>query len=215
MRIKIQVVIAFLLWCYIIYRALFISITQDEAYTYLLVKTYKWKLALTTTNTHWLNSFFMRLLLYLPGQDHLWKIRMLPVLCWIIYSYSTIRLSTYFKSQWIGFVFFIIAVLNPFLIFYFSLARGYAPACALIMLSLWLSFKNIQSNEIRPQKWFNVFLAASVATLANFSAFYFFLGLISIFLIQLLANKKLALLYHSSAKRWAMLVTGISIVSVV
>ncbi|MDP9229973.1 MAG: hypothetical protein M3O67_04775, partial [Bacteroidota bacterium] len=148
MRVKIQIVIALLLWSYIIYRAFFISITQDEAHTYLLVKTNNWRQAVGTTNTHWLNSFFIRIFLLLPEEDHMWKIRMLSILSWIVYSFSVIRLSSYFKNQWVGFIFFAIAILNPFLIFYFSLARGYAPACSFIMLSLWLAAKLIQANEI-------------------------------------------------------------------
>jgi hypothetical protein len=212
-RIKIQIVITLLLWCYILYRAFFISITQDEAHTYLLVKTNNWKQALGTTNTHWLNSFFIKFFLWLPGEDHLWKIRMFSVLSWIIYSFSIIRLSSYFKSQWFGFVFFIVAALNPFLIFYFSLARGYAPACAFIMLSLWLATKCVQANKIEPRKWFYVFLAAAAATLANFATFYLFIGLVCAFLLQLLINKKLNLIFHASARPWMILVSGISIIT--
>jgi hypothetical protein len=212
-RIKIQVIIAFLLWCYIIYRAFFISITQDEAHTYLLVKTYNWKQALTTTNTHWLNSFFIRIFLWLPGQGYLWKIRMLSILSWLVYSFSTIQLSRYFKSQWIGFNFFVVAILNPFLIFYFSLARGYAPACAFIMLSLCMAAKLIQANEIMPKKWFYVFLVASVATFANFSAFYFFIALMGSFLLQLLINRKLNVIFYSPARQWLALILGTSLLT--
>src|SRR5689334_13012337 len=110
MRARVQIAIVFLLWCYIAYRAFCISITQDEAHTYLLVKTNNWRQALGTTNTHWLNSFFIKLFLLLPGPDRLWKIRTFPVLCWMIYSYATIRLGSYFKDQWMGFGFFTVAV---------------------------------------------------------------------------------------------------------
>ncbi|MFI5185549.1 MAG: hypothetical protein ACHQF0_02425 [Chitinophagales bacterium] len=213
MRIRIQIVIVLLLWCYIIYRAFFISITQDEAHTYLLVKTNNWRQALGTTNTHWLNSFFIKLFLLLPGPDRLWKIRMLPVLSWIVYSYSTIRLSSSFKSRWIGFVFFVVAIFNPFLIFYFSLARGYAPACAFIMLSLWLATKYIRANDMTPRNWFPVFFAASIATLFNFVTFYFFIGLVCAFLLQLLVNKKFNTIFHSHARPLLFLISGTSIVT--
>jgi hypothetical protein len=213
MRVKIQVVIAFLIWCYIIYRALFISITQDEAHTYLLVKTNNWRQALGTTNTHWLSSFFIKIFLWFPGPDRVWKIRMFPMLCWIIYAYSSIRLSSLFKNQWMGFGFFIVAVLNPFLIFYFSLGRGYAPACSFIMLSLWLASKLITANEENPRKWTPVFVAAGIATLSNFTAVYFFIGLAVAFFLHLLVNKKFVIIFHSSSKLFLAVIIGIPVVA--
>jgi hypothetical protein len=213
MRAKIQIVIAFLIWCYIIYRALFISITQDEAHTYLLVKTNNWRQALGTTNTHWLNSFFIKIFLWFPGPDRLWKIRIFPILSWTIYAYSAIRLGSLFKNQWIGFVFFIVAVLNPFLIFYFSLGRGYAPACSFIMLSLWLASKLITVNEENPQKWAPVFAAAGFATLSNFTAVYFFIALTTVFFLQLLVNKKLPTIFYSSSRLFLVAIIGVPVVA--
>ena len=213
MRVKIQVVIAFLIWCYIIYRGLSIGITQDEAHTYLLVKTNNWRQALGTTNTHWLNSFFIKILLWFPGPDRLWKIRTFPILCWIIYAYSSIRLSSLFKNQWMGFVFFIVAILNPFLIFYFGLGRGYAPACSFIMLSLWLASKLVTVNEENPKKWVPVFAVAGVATLSNFAAVYFFMGLAAVFFLQLLVNKKLATIFYSSSRLFLAVVISIPVVA--
>lgn len=44
-------VIATLLWCYIICQAFSISVTQDEAYSYLLVKTDYWRAMPGSANT--------------------------------------------------------------------------------------------------------------------------------------------------------------------
>ena len=68
--IKVQWLIVTILWIYIFYRAVFISITQDEAYSYFLVKTNYWRAMPGSLNTHWLNTLAMRLFLWLPGADH-------------------------------------------------------------------------------------------------------------------------------------------------
>ena len=38
-----QLIISLIVWVYIIYRAVLFEITQDEAYSYFLVKTNYWK----------------------------------------------------------------------------------------------------------------------------------------------------------------------------
>src|ERR1044071_6554969 len=111
-----QWTVAFLLLCYIVYRACCISITQDEAYTYFLVKTNYWRAMPGTANTHWLNSIFLRLFLWLPGADDPWKVRLLSILSWGMYAWSVIKLGDFCKSRWIAFAFFMAAVLNPFVI---------------------------------------------------------------------------------------------------
>jgi len=138
---------------------------------------------------------------------------MFPILSWIIYAYSAIRLSSLFKNQWTGFVFFVVAVFNPFLIFYFSLGRGYAPACSFIMLSLWLASKLITVNEESPQQWAPVFVTAGIATLSNFTAVYFFMGLAATFFLQLLVNKKLPTIFYSSSRRFLVVVIGVPVVA--
>jgi hypothetical protein len=152
-KLKVYLIISFLIWCYIIYRAFAIPITQDEAHTYLLVKTNNWRQIVGTANTHWLNTIFIRFFLWLPGTDHTWKLRMLSMSAWAIYSFSTIKISLNFKNSWLGVAFFIAAIGNPFLIFYFSLARGYAAACAFIMLALWQVSALLVNKEVRPEKW--------------------------------------------------------------
>src|SRR3954464_58162 len=92
----IQIVILLLLWIYIVYRATFLPITQDEAYSYLLIKTENWRQMTGTPNTHWLNSLFAKVFISLPGFDSMWKIRMLSMISWILYGYSTFKISSTF-----------------------------------------------------------------------------------------------------------------------
>jgi len=209
--IKFQWLIVTILWIYILYRAVFIGITQDEAYSYFLVKTNYWRAMPGSLNTHWLNTLAIRLFLWLPGADNVWKLRILSVLCWWLYSFSAIKLSAEFKNRLFGFTFFLAAVLNPFLILYFSLGRGYSVACAFLFFSFWQTFRTIQRKEINPANWLKVFLPASIAVIANFSFFYFFIGATIVYVFHLLVQKKTALLFDASALIWKLLVAGTSI----
>jgi len=205
---RIQWTIVALLWIYIVYRAVFFAITEDEAYSYFLLKTNYWRALPGTANTHWLNTFFMRLFMWLPGADRPYKLRILSVCSWWVYAAAVIKLSDLFKNKWIGMAFFAAAILNPFLLLYFSLSRGYSTACAFAMLSLWQSALVIQKGEWRPAGWVPVFISASVAVLANFSFFYFFIGVTAAYLFHLFLRGDLRWLRERSARRWLILTGG-------
>jgi hypothetical protein len=175
--VYLQVLIAVALWMYIIYRAFMLSITQDEAYSYLLAKTDYWKAMPGSANTHWLNTLSMRLFLFLPGPDEPWKLRMLSLLSWPLYAFSVARLSGLFANRWIGMAFFLTMLVNPFLLFFFSLGRGYAAACACISFCLWLASKRFTHGKTGAREWRPVFVWACLAALCNFTALYFLLGL--------------------------------------
>jgi hypothetical protein len=204
---RIQWTIVALLWVYIVYRAVFFAITEDEAYSYFLLKSNAWRALPGTVNTHWLNTFFMRLFLWLPGGDRPYKLRLLSVGSWWVFAYSVIKLCGLFKNKWIGIAFFSAAILNPFLVFYFSLSRGYSAGCAFSMLSLWQAACMLRKGERRPAAWISVVIPASVAVLANFSFFYFFIGLTVVYLGHLIPGGGLGRLRERSAWGW-WIVTG-------
>jgi hypothetical protein len=210
----IQLLIVISLWSYIIYRAAFIPITEDEAHSYLLVKTNNWRQMAGTANTHWLNSLFMKIFLLLPGTDEVWKLRMLSIISWIPYAFAVMRLTAKLRHQWIGWIFFLTAIGNPFVIFYFSIGRGYAGACAFIMLSLWKALELTETQELKPKDWVPVFLFASLAALANFSAFYFFLALTATYFLLLLQQSNLKRLFNREASGLIILLAGTAFFSV-
>ena len=190
----LQIIISIFLGIYIIWKAATLSITQDEAYSYFLAKTDYWKAMPGSANTHWLNTLCMRLLLFLPGSDDPWKLRMLSMISWPFYAYASGRLGTLFSNKWIGFSFFLIMVMNPFLLFFFSIGRGYAAACAAVAFSIWLASKRLQSSKTDPRSWLPVFTWACVAVLCNFSALYYLLALSVCYLLALFQQGELKLL---------------------
>jgi hypothetical protein len=208
---KIQWRIAGLIWLYILYRAIFLEVTVDEAYSYYLVKVNDWNSLLKTANTHWLNSLFIKIGIWLPGQDDLWKLRLLSILCWPLYAFATIQLAAFFRIKWLGFLFFIVAITNPYLITFFSLARGYAPASTFLLLSLWQAAKQIRQNEDSPGKWIMAFVYAGLSVISNFSFFYFFAPFAGIYVLNLLINKKLKLLFVNGGWKVTLLFSCIFI----
>ncbi|MFT3826951.1 MAG: hypothetical protein QM731_23710 [Chitinophagaceae bacterium] len=199
---------------YILYRAFAVEIIQDEAYSYFLIKTNYWRALPGTANTHWLNSFFMRIFLWLPGEDAPWKMRISSIAAWPLFAFYTIRLSDTFRNRWIGLCFFISLVLNPFIVLYFSVARGYAICFAFIMLCVWQAYSLFKNENPSINHFLKVLLPAALAVLANFSAFYFFIGItIILFLHWYLHNPT------KSMKEWflslpMLLIFGVSLFSV-
>src|SRR5688500_7197008 len=92
-REGIFISICLLLWVYIIYRAAAIPITEDEAHSYLLIKTDNWRQMAGTANTHWLNSLVAKIFISLPGADAMWKIRFLSIITWPLYAYGSLKIS--------------------------------------------------------------------------------------------------------------------------
>ena len=203
--------ICLLLWSYVAYRAIFLSLTQDEAHSYLLAKTDNWRQMAGTTNTHWLNTLFVRLMVMAPGPDSVWKLRLLSILSWPLYAFCAIKISEHFKNKLIGFTCFAGLVLNPFVLFYFSLERGYAPSITLVLLSVYLASQRIAVNDLRPARWVPVFVCVALASLFNFSAFYFFMALSVLVISYLLLTKQLPLLWAKASRPILFIVTSLSL----
>ena len=111
------------LFIYIIARSFMVPITHDEAYSYLLVKTNYIVAMAGTANTHWINSLGMKLGSLLLGDDP-WQLRLFSMMAWLLYGFSAIRISEKLKNKLLGFALFTCLVANPFLLDFFSLARG-------------------------------------------------------------------------------------------
>lgn len=207
-------VISGILWCYIFYRAVALPITHDEGYSYYLVKTNYWRAMPGTANNHWLTTLSMRIFLWFPGNDDPWKLRMLSVLCWPLFAFCVIQIVKNFFNKWLGIAFYAAAMFNPYLIFYFSLGRGYAPGCAFAMVCIWLAEKAIRKHPFAPAVWVPAFFAGSLAVLANFTCFYFYIAFTGAYLFHLLWNRQLQQLFKREAIRWWIVVGGTFIFAV-
>ncbi len=200
MLVMLKYALALLVWVYIIYRALVVEISHDEIISYNLIKRHYWNAIAGTYNTHWLNSIFIKCILWLPGADSFWKLRLLSILSWPVFAHMIIKLSGRFNNRFVGWLFYTGCILNPFLVLYFSLARGYAPAFALLTISLWYAGLLTDRQQIKPRQWLLVFIPAALAVLANFSVLYLFLSLTVLYAGYIIAAGKWKLLIEKNGR---------------
>jgi hypothetical protein len=70
----------------------------------------------------------------------------------------------------------LVLTLNPFLLDFFSLCRGYGLACGFEMMALYLLVKSSDARDIRPTRSLLASLLAAFSLLANLSFLVFFLA---------------------------------------
>jgi hypothetical protein len=156
---------------YIIARAVNLVMTHDEAYSFYNVKHFWYVEVLCTGNTHWFNFLAIKSVTLL-GLEKVGQLRWFTVFSAGVYLttvYCWIKNLKDFSTKFFAFA---IALLNPYLIDYFGLARGYAPGLmfeSLAILYICMVIKNRKKNTATLSLFF-----AGMAAIANFNFFYFF-----------------------------------------
>jgi hypothetical protein len=202
-----------ILWVYIIARAYSVPITHDEAYSYLLIKTNYIKAMAGTANTHWLNSLGMKIGSLLLG-DQPWQLRIFSMLAWILYGFSAITVSGKMRNKLAGLTLLVVLVANPFILDFFSLARGYGLACAFTLASIWKATEAIEKDAWRPKDWLPAIFLASLSVMSNYTTFYFFMSFVLAYIIVVVAHGNWKWLWPPSLNRWWVLVAGTGLIAV-
>jgi len=167
--------IGFVFFAYVFLRAITVAPTHDELCTMeWFVHTWVYGAEPIVANNHFLNTFLIKLFIFFFG-DSFFVIRLPNVLVFLVYLFFSYRISTKNFSKWLGLACFIALVCNPFLLDYFSLARGYGLSFACMMASLYYGIENIKSYS-------NATLSKSLAwatlsVFAIFSMIYFWAAL--------------------------------------
>lgn len=136
--------LAMVLFAYALVRAHTVSFSYDESYTYLqhVRKDMFYQQAYDQMggNHHLLNVWGMWVSMKLFGTSEL-ALRLPNLLAYVLYLYATARIAL--KAPWgvTAIACFILLNAHPYLIDFFSLARGYGLACGLMMMSLWQSWR--------------------------------------------------------------------------
>lgn len=174
---------------YVLYRALFIGITYDEAWTiggyvsldYLEIINYTYPNA----NNHLLNTVLIKVI-YSFGSENVFLARLPNVLAFVFYLYFAFRLScTYFEKNQL--LLFILLVFNPFLLDFFSLGRGYGLSLTFLLGSVWFLFKFIESQ--RRKFAFYALILAGLTVLSSFTTIYYFTALLFVLAWQSVFTK--------------------------
>lgn len=177
--------IGLFLFAYTLSRAYLLSFTRDESCTYLeYVRKGVFVLShynTTSANNHILNTWLMELSSKLFGVNE-FTLRLPNLMAHILYIFYSAKLVGKMNNKILIIGGFIILNLNPFLLDFFSLARGYGLSIALMMASLYYSYKYI-SEKTTYRSAFISLLFASIALISYFIMLNYILIVVLIFLI--------------------------------
>lgn len=178
------IILSLVILVYLITRATTLSFTHDESLSYTIITgDNSWK---HTANNHLLNTLLMRTTNSLFGNSEL-ALRLPNILAFIVFSIALFKFLKLSRHFILSLFFIALTLFNPFLLEFFSLARGYGLAISFIMISSYflirsgiytVSFKLLLSDFIFAS------LFACFATYSNLNAINFLISVILIFLIK-------------------------------
>jgi hypothetical protein len=138
-----------LLFLYVSIRAYLIDITWDEAYSYLkFIRTGNFSpfyYSGVSANNHLLNTWLSFLTSYLFGVSE-FTLRIPNIIAYALFLFFTAKLSNEFSSPLLRISSFLILNLNPYLVDFFSMSRGYGLSFSLMAGSLWYLYRFLKNN---------------------------------------------------------------------
>ncbi|MBI3519927.1 MAG: hypothetical protein HY062_11285 [Bacteroidetes bacterium] len=165
--------LVYALMFYIVLRALNLVMTHDEAYSFYNVKHFWWVETLCTGNTHWFNFLAIKMAVML-GFEKASQLRWFSLLSsgvFLTVVYFWIKSLKDIPTKVFAFSFLL---LNPFLVDYLSLARGYSTGLMFQSVSMLCYYIAVQKRN-RGTATLALF-CAGMAAIANFNFFYFFVA---------------------------------------
>ena len=170
---------------YTVLRAYLLSFTWDESWTYLefvrkaiIVPS---DFNTMSANNHLLNTWLMRLSCHVFGLNE-FALRLPNLLFHVLFIVFSAKIVRHLSSSVIIICSFLILNCNPFVLDFFSLARGYGISFGLMMVSLYYAYRFIEINRDYRAAFLAVFFAA-LATLANIGLLNYFIILAGILVI--------------------------------
>jgi hypothetical protein len=162
------------LWVYVFIRAKNLSFTHDECLSYTIVLGDTGRAL--TPNHHYLNTWLMQWSAAMFGPSEL-SLRAGSLLAFVLYLWGGLQLISTAKRMWIQAAGFALLFLNPFLLDFFGLARGYSWALTGV-IGMLLALQRLATRET-PESgrgsrvfWMQFGLTASVvALLGNLALF--------------------------------------------
>jgi hypothetical protein len=173
---------------YTLVRAAVLSLTHDESLTYLHYVLEPLDVTLDSSgfspaNNHLLNSLLMRAGAGLFGASEL-ALRFQSWLGHVLYVSGALLLVRRLREPSIAFGTFILLVANPFMLDFFSLARGYGLGLGFTLMGLHALLGFFEQPEPRTRRALLAFALLGCAVLANFSFLNVYLAAAAVFFIQ-------------------------------
>lgn len=177
-----------LLFAYTLIRAALLSITHDEALMYNLLKQTSFAdifLYKILAQDHMLNTLLMRFLseIFGPSVFVLRLPNLIGHLLFLVFSYLILRKTLNGKILAAA---FILLNFNPYMLDFFSIARGYGLSTGLMMPSLYFILNYAKNNKLKNLIWSYLFGLLSVLTVVTM--LYYFAALIGWTLLYLVLN---------------------------
>ncbi len=123
-----------------------------------------------SANNHLLNSMLVKLFYFCLGEG-LFTARLVNVVFFLVYGFYSIKWSVTFHSLSVQLLVLLALLLNPFLLDFFSLARGYG-VCLALLLGAAYHLKVFWENLAYKQLIFCL-LFSTLSAYANFSSIHF------------------------------------------
>lgn len=180
----ILLVLGSLLFCYTAAKAYLLSITWDEAFSYTeYVRrgvAYPKKFESMSANNHLLLTWLDIQLVKLFGVSEL-ILRLPALMAHLLFLIYSAKLLAHFQNKWLIISSFLIINLNPYLLDFFSLARGYGLSIGLMMASIYYLYAF--QRELKNKFAIYSLLYAAFSVLANYVLLNYFLGLFAVIFI--------------------------------
>lgn len=136
-----------LVFIYVSWRAYRVGFTHDESLSFTLIQgdlTQCW-----TANNHWGNTLLMWISASIFGNAE-WALRLPNVLSFLVFSYSIYLIhKNFLTSTWSLWIAFPILLLNPFILDFFSLARGYGLGLSFFSMAFYFGLKFCFASNFR------------------------------------------------------------------
>src|SRR6218665_604044 len=155
--------------CYVLIRAIHADITYDEAWTLNSFVPLNVIHVINYTpcdaNNHILNTLLIKFF-YCIGIENVFGARLPNVLACILYLVYAFSISA-FLSRTSVVVLFLLLALNPFVLDFYSLARGYGLGLAFQTMSVYYLFIFVKNKELKPANY--ALICSALAVVSNFS----------------------------------------------
>jgi hypothetical protein len=174
----IYLTVGILAMLYIIIRASSVGVTYDEVWTIKDFVSQDWMNILNYTpcdaNNHIINTLLIKLF-FISGNHSLFIARLPNVLAFSLYLYFGYKICYQYLAPFIGIYCYLLLLLNPFLLDFFGLARGYGLALGFELTSVYFLIAYIKKTQSVKALWSLIF--GALAVIANFSLLNYWLTL--------------------------------------
>ena len=208
--IPVQVT-ALLFFIYAAVRAVMVSLTYDESYTLLHHVLpgvfYPDTFETMPANHHPVNVWTVWCSTHLFGTSEL-AVRLPSLLAYLLYLVATAGITRKVPSKLLRVAAFLVLNAHPYLVDFFSLARGYAWAHAGMMLAWWALLEQLERGQVR-RLWLPVAFSV-LATYGSLVLVHFLLAVLAIQTVRFVAAPRHLRRASDLLLAWMLAIAGLA-----